>query len=103
MAKIKVSYGKTIAMGKIPEVKYEATYENDIPPGVSEEDFFRLCWEKVEREVEEQVRHARDLARPRCEKCGKAVESLFSVWDEERREYMQLCFEDYQKSGTACS
>jgi hypothetical protein len=103
MAKLSVAFGKRVPLGKIPEIYFEARYEDEIPHDTSREDFYQRCWEIVENEVERKITEQADKSRPRCEKCGKAVESLFSTWDEEAREYLQLCYEDYEateKKGT---
>jgi hypothetical protein len=96
MAKLGVTFGKKIPLGKVPEIYLEAHYEEEIPPNVSRDDFYRACWSIVETEVERRIAEEIDKSRPRCEKCGKAVESLFSTWDHEKKEYLQLCYEDYE-------
>jgi hypothetical protein len=96
MAKLGVTFGKRVTMGKVPEIYLEAHYEDESPHGVAREDFYRTCWEVVEAEVERKIAEQTEKTRPHCEKCGKAVNSLFSTWDEEKKEYLQLCYEDYE-------
>jgi hypothetical protein len=97
MAKIRVTYGRTIPIGRVPEVHCEATYEDEIPQGESEHEFYEKCWQIVEREVEGRFAKHIDESRPRCELCGKVVETLFSMWDEDSHETVRLCYEDYTK------
>lgn len=95
MAKIRVTYGKTVPIGRVPEIYLEAAYEEEIPQGLAEQEFYEKCWQIVEREVEHRLAKHREEARPRCELCGKVAETLFSLWDEEKKETLRLCYEDY--------
>jgi hypothetical protein len=95
MAKIKVTYGRKVPVGKSPEVYFEASMEDDVPAGSSAKEHFAKCWEAAEEQVEARIEAHVAKSRPRCERCGKVVESLFSTWDAEKKEYLQLCFEDY--------
>jgi|GEM_PF-1704451 len=95
MAKIKVTYGKKVPLGKSPEVYFEASIEDEVPEGAKEKEHFARCWGIAEEQVEARIDLHVAKTRPRCERCGKVVESLFSTWDPEKKEYLQLCFEDY--------
>jgi hypothetical protein len=96
MARVRVTFGKKVPLGKVPEIYVEASFEDEVPQGMAERDFYDKIWVRVEEEVNSRVEKHIESTKPRCERCGKAVTSLFSTWDEEKREYLQLCYDDYQ-------
>jgi len=96
MARVRVTYGRKVPLGKIPEIYVEASYEEEVPPGMTAREFYDSLWVKVEQEVKIRIEKHVEATKPRCDRCGKSVTSLFSTWDEEKREYLQLCYDDYQ-------
>jgi hypothetical protein len=82
-------------VGRIPEIYLEASCEDEVPPGATREDHYRSLWQIVHDEVEHQFTCRIEESKPRCEVCGRTVETLFSMWDEDKRETLRLCYEDY--------